>query len=539
MVIGVLETSGPLVVQPGRPPRPAWYRPVGLLLVAPAFVLLVTSYVIPAGWTVWASFHSVSFLRTGSGGDFTTSRYARVFDRGLAGDFGFALSLAVVPLLSLLIVAPVLAWAAHAGGTIARWVTRGVLVLPLAAYAPAAVAAASLVDRHRVRADVTTLPGVVRSLYWWGTFGLVTAVAVTLFLAALRRSDPQRSAWPALLVTAGVGTAAVFAVTLQEFTTPYVASGGSRTADTPLTELYFEVFVRGDASSGAAVSTLLLGVLVLLGAGVTVLVVRSGLRLEFDRGGRSPGWPAGRAAGVVIGGVALLVVLAVTLYGLGPLLGHVFGDPAPATPSRISAGQIAANTWLPPLPPALVGVVVAALAAFGIGVLRPLGRHSEWLLLPFGLFLFVGIGPLATSAFTAAREAGRLNSSLGLVPPTWLAIPALFGLTLLLRGQALRAEAAERSPARQLLPALPMVALAFLATWVVHAQALLWPLLTVQDAKHDTGSLAVLRSVTDAAYTGGRPSFDAALTPVMLALLVLVALAAQLFYLDRIALRVG
>src|SRR5262249_40401530 len=160
--------------------------------------------------------------------------------------------------------------------------------------------------------------------------------------------------------------------------------------------------VRGDASSGAAVSTLLLGVLLLLGAGVTVLVVRSGLRLEFDRGGRSPGWPASRAAGVAIGRGALLGLLAVTLHGLGPLLGHVVGDPAPATPSRTSAGQIAANTWLPPLPPALVGVVAAALAAFGIGVLRPLGRHSEWLLLPFGLFLFVGIGPLATSAFTSA-----------------------------------------------------------------------------------------------------------------------------------------
>jgi hypothetical protein len=306
--------------------------------------------------------------------------------------------------------------------------------------------------------------------------------------------------------------------------------------------MYFGVFLRGDLSAGAAVSTLLLAVLFVLGAGVTLLVVRSGLRLEFDRGYRSadrpPGWPAGRALGAAIGGVAVVVVLAVTLYGLGPLLGHVFGDRA-AAPPRTSLGQIAANTWLPPLLSALVGVVAAGLAAFGIGALRPLGRHSEWLLLPFGLFLFVGIGPLATSAFAAARDAGALNSFLGLVPPTRLAIPALFVLTLLFRGQALRAEAAQRSPARHLLPALPMVALAFLVTWVVQAQALLWPLLTAQDAAHDTGPLAVLRSVTDAGYTGGRPSFEPALTPLIVVVLFLLALTAQLGYLDRIALRVG
>jgi ABC-type sugar transport system permease subunit len=533
MVIGVSETSTPVQL-----PRPAWHRPVGLLLVAPAFVLLIVSYVAPAGWTVWSSFHRVTVFQTGSGGEFTTRGYARVFDRGLGAEFGFALSLAIVPLLTLLIIAPVLAWAAHMGGTVARWVTRGVLVLPLAAYAPTAIAAAWLVDRRPDRADVTVLPGVVRSVYWWGTFGLVTTIAVTVFLAALRRRDPQRSPWPALLVAAGGGAVAVLAVALQEFTTPYVTTFGATTANTPLTRMYFEVFQRGDLSAGAAVSTLLFAALFLLGAGVTVLVVRSGLRLEFDRGYRSAD-PARRTLGVAIGSVAVLVVLAVTIYGLGPLLGHVFGDSAPTNPPRTSAGQIAANTWLPPLLSTLVGVVAAALAAFGIGALRPLGRHSQWLLLPFGLFLFVGIGPLATSAFTSVREAGGLNSFVGLVPPTWLAIPALFVLTLLFHGQALRAEADQRSLVRPLLLALPMVALAFLVTWVVQARALLWPLLTVQDAKYDTGPVALLRSVTDAEYTGGRPSFDVALSPVTVVLLFLLGLAAQLLYLDRIALRVG
>jgi ABC-type sugar transport system permease subunit len=528
-------------------PRPAWHTPVGLALVIPAFVLLIISYVAPTGWTVWSSFHRVNLLRIGSYGGFTTSSYAAMFDRRLAGDYGFAVSLAVVPLLVLLVIGPVLAWAAHVGGTVARWVTRGVLVLPLAAYAPVAVASAQLLDR-RPAPDPTALPGVVRSLYWWGTFGLVAAVTVTLCLAALRRRDPQRSPWPALLVSAGVGVGALLALALQEFTTPFLVARGPSSADTPVSRVFDVSFRYGNLGRGAAVSTLLLAVLVALGAGVTVLIVHSGLRLEFDSGyrsaDRSPGWPTSRVTGVAVGTVVLLGMLAVMFYGLGPLLGHVLGADAPGVPLHAARIQIELNTWLPPLVTTVVGVGAAALAAFGIGALRPLGRHSEWLLLPFGLFLFVGTGPLALHAFVSAGTAGKLDTFPALVPPTWLAIPALFLLTLLLRGQALRAQVARQEGrqltlGRQVLPALPMVAAAFVVTWVVQAQELLWPSLATRSPMYDTGPLAVARAAADSAYTGDGVPFDVALSPVALVLLFLLGVVAQLLYLDRIALRVG
>jgi hypothetical protein len=371
----------------------------------------------------------------------------------------------------LLIITPILAWAAHLGGTVARRVTRAVLVLPLAAYAPVAVISGQLIER-RPEVDRTLLAGVVRSLYWWGTFGPVAAVAVTLYLAALRRRDPRRSPWPALLVAPGVGAGALLAMVLQDFTTSYLATSylatsylatsyltpNTLSATTPMTEMFLACFLRYGLGTGTAVSTLLLAVLVPVG--VTVLIVLSGLRLEFDRAYRSadrpPGWPTSRAVGV-----------------------------------------------------------------------------------------FVGVGPLAPHAFVSIEKDHDLDTFLGLVPPTWLAIPTLFVLTLLFRGQALRAQALPQEGGqlplrRQVLPALPMLALTFLVTWVVQARSLLWSSAEITTGKFDPGPKVLADTMwVSATYPGIRVPLDVGLSPVAVVLLFLLGLTVQLRYLDQIALRVG
>ena len=40
---------------------------------------------------------------------------------------------------------------------------------------------------------------------------------------------------------------------------------------------------------------------------------------------------------------------------------------------------------------------IAYLGALGIGALRPLGRYSEWLLLPFSPWLFITALPLSVA----------------------------------------------------------------------------------------------------------------------------------------------
>ena len=64
---------------------------------------------------------------------------------------------------------------------------------------------------------------------------------------------------------------------------------------------------------------------------------------------------------------------------------------AQAVPSE----RVWANTLVPPaMSIFLLQLPIAYLGALGIGALRPLGRWSEWLLLPFAPWLFITALPL-------------------------------------------------------------------------------------------------------------------------------------------------
>ncbi|MFG2043379.1 sugar ABC transporter permease [Dactylosporangium sp. NPDC048998] len=528
-------TVQPTMLRPATP-RPSWQVVVGLLLPLPALILLITTYVEPAIWTIRTSFGRFTGIRglTGAGDAPSAGldNYNRAFDGGLGGALGYVLTLAVVPLLIVLLLAPALAWAAHRSGRAMRWVTRGALVIPLAAFAPFGIALASASSERGQR-----------WAYWAGTFGVVAAVAVLIYLAALRTS---RGPWPGVIiggVLAVLAVLGVVAAVLQDFTFGwsyrYVADGHA----TPATLMYESALIRFDLGTGAAISAVLLVALLLLGLLATLLVIVTGLRLEArpavsDVADISAATDAAHSRrGLARPGAAalLVVVLVVTGVGLWPWLSHLGDSPRADVPSTW------VNTWLPPVISTLVGVTAAALAAFGISGLRPLGRHSEWLLLPFGLFLFVGGVPLALRAFAAGATAGRLDSFLALIPPSRLAIPALFVLALLFRGQALRRDALmqQNRPASWwpvVLPALPMLALAYVATWFVQAQDLIWPLIT-SSSQHPTAQFVMLQilqygDVDHLPY--GR------LLPIPLLLLLLLAgVAAQLFYLDKVALHHG
>jgi hypothetical protein len=521
-------TIQPTMLRP-PPPRPGWQVAVGLVLTLPALALLLTSYVEPLYWTASSSFRRFTGLRLAQGGEGVGwDNYEAAYSQGrLADAHWFALSLAVVPVLLVVLLAPALAWAAHAGGTRARWAVRVALALPIAAFVPAAIALS-------LRGSST------RAAYWLGTFGLVVALAVTAYLAVLRRRtlDSTRSPVPAALVVGGLSVLTVVAVALQDFTFAFLGGFGSRDDVTPARLMYEISFGTMRFGIGAATSMTLLVPLILLGLVATLLVILPGTRLEVD-----PTLPAvtkGRpTVAWIVGGVLLLGTLAAVWAGLSPWLSDITDTGREGLPST------AVNTWVPPVISALIGVTVAALAAFGISGLRPFGRHSEWLLLPFGLFLFVGSAPLALRNFAAGATADRLDSFIGLIPPSRVAIPALFVLALLFRGQAQRREVLlqEGRPAPWtgvLLPALPMLGLAYVATWLVQAQDLIWPLITA-GRDHPTAQNVLLQAYEMEAYTASGDALPyAQLMPVwLLVLLFLGVVAAQVFYLDRLGLRVG
>lgn len=519
-------TIQPTMLRP-PPPRPGWQVAVGLVLTLPALVLLLTSYVEPLYWTVRSSFREFTGLRMSEGAaGVGWDNYDDAYAQGrLADAHWFALSLAVVPILLVLLLAPALAWAAHAGGTRARWVVRIALALPIAAFAPVAIA----IGLHE---------SSTRASYWLGTFGLVVALAATAYLAALRRRtlDSTRSPVPGALVVAGLAVLTVVAVALQDFTFAFIGGFGSRADLTPARLMYETSFRTMSFGAGAATSVTLLVPLILLGLVATLLVILPGTRIEVDP--RLPSAAKGQpVVAWVVGGVLLLVTLGAVVSGLGPWLSDIT-DTGPA-----GAPSTWVNTWVPPVVSTLIGVTVAALAAFGISGLRPFGRHSEWLLVPFGLFLFVGSAPLALRNFAAGATADRLDSFLGLIPPSRVAIPALFILALLFRGQAQRREVLlqEGRPAPWtgvVLPALPMLGLAYVATWLVQAQDLIWPLITA-GGDHPTAQNQLVQTLLRASSASEELPY-AQLMPVwLLILLFLGVIAAQVFYLDRVALRVG
>src|SRR5690606_12719903 len=271
-----------------------------------------------------------------------------------------------------------------------------------------------------------------------------------------------------------LATIAVLAVGLQGFTYAYLP-GDPESVMIRLFRNGFQLLASGRAAADAS---LLLIVLMLLGIAAWLLVVLTGLRIELEpaRSGHAPTRP-GRVGALVATCLGALAVLAITGYGLWPVLSRLGSTGPQGTPR---AGEALVNTWVPTLVSTLIGVGLAAVAAFGIGWLRPLGRWSELLLLPFAPWLFVAVGPLVLAKFEGyAMEAMQLFGTatiVSLVPPVWPVIPALFILTVLFRGLAHQQPAGAGGSGRAVVRALPMVALLAGATWLIQAESLLWPL---------------------------------------------------------------
>jgi hypothetical protein len=132
-----------------------------------------------------------------------------------------------------------------------------VLALAMLLVAPAALAVA-WAERIVSVQDYAS----ARIVAWVGTFGLVTGLATTLYLAALRRRATGRPDWAAFLVVGGIGVLAVVAVSLQAFTYPRFLTGTRAAATrTPLAFVYDEAFRFGQFGRAAAANVLLLLVL--------------------------------------------------------------------------------------------------------------------------------------------------------------------------------------------------------------------------------------------------------------------------------------
>ncbi|MDP9793687.1 ABC-type sugar transport system permease subunit [Catenuloplanes nepalensis] len=500
-------------------------RPIGLLLVVPALLALLAGYVVPGARTLWNSFHDVALL--GGSDEFTgLDNYSRIAELGFFGGLGFTLAIAVLPVLAACVLAPALAWLAHRAGTPGRLVTRLGLVLPMVIVTPVGLSLAWLAARGRSAREPLEAQLFVGQVFWLTLFGLLVGAGVTVFLAVLRRSGTGGRPVRAVVAVGLVAGLTVVAYAVQTWSYPFaLTQGGPREATiTPMLAVYSAGFRTFDLGAGAAGGTLLALLLGLLGLAAVAVLVLARVRADVvgPRTGARPVSPL-----PLIGALALLaIVLAVAGYALWPWL----------FPPDTGAGQIegvgsAFNTWGPPIISTVDGVVLAAFAGFGIGAMRPFGDRSELLLFVFAPWLFVGTGPFSMVHFQTLSDLDLLDTALAVLPPVHLSIPALVVFTLLFRGLA---EARPGSPARTLLPALPMVAVVGGITYVMQTQDAYWQVITVLDPERMPLPAAALT------VGGERALADVAALPLPIAAVVLFALvlaALQFFYLDRLSIR--
>ncbi|WP_327580724.1 hypothetical protein OHA25_32340 [Nonomuraea sp. NBC_00507] len=552
------------------PPQTS-YRALGWLLAVPALFGALITLVLPTAQTIWLSFQS--------GGVLKESTYAGMSNYGeVLGDdafwraLGFTLSLTVVPLLVAVVVAPLLAAALDWGGAWTRRAGRIVLSLAIVTFSPVGVAAAwiqglrreasGLVALAQGLSEPDTAPGALRLIVAAATFGVVCSLAVIAFLPTLRGGTVA----PAMLVVGVLVALATVAVGLQTFSIGLVlTNGGPQRSTGTLAGLQYDfAFRMAQFGRGAAVATLTGAALGVLGIVATVVVAASRLRITLAPAGGTPAppapqafarpdaWPQGSAplpdgsaaaapsgsggsdrppktAGVVVGVAALVLFLAVGILLSWPWISGVLGSPG----SAAGGLRTQVNTWVPAVAGALVSVGVSYLAALGIGGLRPLGRGSEWLLLVFAPWLFVGTGPLGVANWQNMRNLGLVDTFLALFPPLLVSVPALLVLTLLCKGLAERNDRDFFSGV--VLPSLPMAGILVGAVALVNAQDLLWPLLVAQQPGLFTAPVAQVNELGRYAVASPGVGVTTPLLVVVVALAIVVA--AQLLYLDRLAVR--
>jgi ABC-type glycerol-3-phosphate transport system permease component len=209
---------------------------------------------------------------------------------------------------------------------------------------------------------------------------------------------------------------------------------------------------------------------------------------------------------------------------------------------QVSAVPVLINTLVPALIAATLQILVAYLAALGIGALRPLGKRSEWLLLLFSPWLFVTVLPLSLVNFIAVQKAEMLDTFAGSLSPILFSIPALFILTLFFAGRASqRGDESQEAPGffrHFVLPSLPLAAVLWLALLFFNGQDVFWSLLIANRPERWSLNVALLQVL--GLYAGGAQGvLAAAITFFVLPLGVLffICLAFfQIFSLDRLSL---
>ena len=554
--------------------RPTGRILLGVLFLLPSLFCWISQLLLPTINTFLISFQKLNLIGPEQA-YVGAENYANVFG---SENFGRAVGFTLTTLLvRLFVVAPVpllLAWAVSQFGRPLRLGLRILLTLPVVFYLPAAIAVAWLMFLNPATgsspfarpwagnpADARSMLLFIDSLY---LFGLASGLGLMFFLPLWRRSagaprPDLEEVWKPMLATWAVGILGIIVLTLNTFTLSFVMTNGGPAGSTSTLAILFYQFAFRNLNAGpaASVASLILLVTLVLGTAAGLLVILTRLRLNIvdaqpaSEKADPPTDPTGsRVLSGAVLALLLLLILGVFLCsalpfgwllpralgekGLGPLL------------ENISAGQVFGNTFVPSLVSATLQVLIAYLAALGIGALRPFGKNSNWILLPFSPWLFISVPPLSLVYFMAAQKAGTLDTLRASFSPILFSVPALFILTIFFTGRAsgLQRETAAGGSSKApdffrhfILPSLPLAAVLWLLLFFFNAQDIFWPLLVSISPERYTLNLTLFRLVQ--MFNSGNDMLAAAIVLLVMpicAFFFVCLVPFQIFYLDRLTL---
>ncbi|GAA2139075.1 hypothetical protein [Glycomyces algeriensis] len=498
----------------------------GFVLLAVPLIALVNAYLLPTIRTVQLSrIEGLSVL--GSAETIGTANYDEVAAEGAftAGLADLAGPIAMMVLAGA-VLAPLAAWLIHRGGRRLRTTATVVWALAAVAFAPAALSVAWVIDRIVAGGDreagLWDWPGLIA--------GVVLGLGVIAGLAALRGNATGK---PALLVTACLAAFATAAAGLQTFAYS-VVSGLPQDAETPVAQIFRGLYSGISPGLSSAKSVLLMAILAALGLGAALVFAAARTRIDVSP---DPVDPTPTRSAAVVGIAALVLLLAAVGSFLLPWLAR-FGED---TREGADLWLAIRRTWGPPLITTAVALPVAAIGGYAVGALRPLGGASRWLLLAFAPWLFIGSGPLGAANLEAVAGEGEYMVIGSFPPRAWIAVPLLFVFTALFWGledrrRAALIDGAEPGEARLAFfkAAWPMTGLMGLALLLVNGQDLFWQQLTFQDMLSSGPMITALEHL-EFEHSGVALGFP---IPILIVAL-LAAAAAAVWYLPRLAIRVG
>jgi ABC-type sugar transport system permease subunit len=543
---------------------------IGVILVLPAILCCLTEVLIPTARTLLLSWQKVNLVSAGEAEFVGFQNYSHLFSAGpFFSALGFTFTFVVAHLFVAAIIPPLLGWSMSQFGRPVRWSVRLLLTTPLVLFMPVAIAVTWQMAYQPVNglfasdgsplANPETAPSallLVSSLY---VMGLAGAIGVMIYPPLWQRPTSQKVIKPFIVVW-GLNILATLALTLPLFTLPFMMTRGGPINSTQTLGLLYYLFAFQQLNFGpaAALMTLLLAIIILLGLAAGLLIILTRLRLSLVNANR-PSIPPETVTSSATNKTLPLAMLIVTLLITGGACAYSaipygwaitqsFGEEGFGRLfEQISMGRVVINTIIPPAIATFIQLVVAYLAGLGIGAMRPLGKYSDWLLLLFSPWLFVTILPLSLVSFMGARDFATLNTFVGLMPPILLSVPVLFIFALFFSGQSSRWPAALAGGVSSffkflILPSLPLAGVMLLLMLFFGWQDFIWPLLVATNRDNATLSVAAAQLQNQFMMGAGSNLVAAAITllivPMVLFFFIAFALA-HIFYLDKLAWQTG